>query len=84
MTKFVQISGQIDAEVAGKLDDMAIKLSRSRDWIVARAVEQYVADELDLVRSLDEADAEIDRGEFFTQEQIESWLAVRSRERTGG
>jgi predicted transcriptional regulator len=50
---------------------------RSRAWIVARAVEDYVRDEKAFFDSLDAAEAAIDRGEFFTQEDMETWLETK-------
>ena len=69
------ISGRVPTETAVKLDHLAERLDRSRGWIVARAVEQYVESEFELMESLDEAERQIDRGEFYAQEEMEAWVA---------
>ena len=79
MTHSAVVSGRIAAETAVKLDKLAERLDRSRAWIVARAVEQFVEEEAEFLASLDEAERQIDRGEFFTQEQMEAWFEARRR-----
>ena len=54
-----------------------MKLERPRGWVVARALARFVAEELALIDSLDEAEAQIDSGEFYTQEQMKEWFAAR-------
>lgn len=77
MTKAIIVSGRVDVDLAGRLDQLATKLERPRGWVVAKAIERYVAAELSLIESLDEAEAQIDRGEFLTQEQMEAWFNNR-------
>jgi len=75
------ITGRVDDELSEKLDQLAARMDRSRAWIVARAVEEFVLSESELFDSLDEAERQIDRGEYLTQEQMEAWLAERLRDR---
>jgi predicted transcriptional regulator len=75
MTKTAVVTGRIADETAAKLDRLAERLDRSRGWIVARAVEQYIAEESELLDSLDEAERQIERGEYFTQEEMVAWVA---------
>jgi predicted transcriptional regulator len=75
------ITGRVDEELSAKLDQLAARMDRSRAWIVARAVEDFVLSETELLDSLDEAERQIDRGEYLTQEQMEAWLAERIRDR---
>ena len=42
---------------------------------VAEAIHWFAEDEAALAESLDEADRQIDRGEFYTQEEMEAWVA---------
>jgi len=64
----------VTADVSSKLDRLAERFDRSRGWIVAKAVAHYVETELELQESLDEAERQIDRGEFYTQEEMEAWV----------
>ena len=75
MTKTAVVTGRVADETAAKLDRLAERLDRSRGWIVARAVEQYIAEESELLDSLDEAERQIERGEYFTQEEMVAWAA---------
>ncbi len=75
------ITGRVDDELSAKLDQLAVRMDRSRAWIVARAVEEFVLSESELFDSLDEAERQIDRGEYLTQEQMEAWFAERLRDR---
>jgi len=75
MSKTAVITGRVAKETAVRLDRLAERLDRSRGWLVARAVEQFVATETELLDSLDEAERQIDRGEYYTQEQMEAWVA---------
>ena len=77
MSKTVVITTRIPTDLASELDRLADKLGRSRGWIVARAIERFVTEELSLLDSLDEAEAQIDRGEFFTQDEMKAWFAAR-------
>ncbi|URW75194.1 ribbon-helix-helix protein, CopG family [Sphingomonas donggukensis] len=77
------ISGRVSADLSTKLDRLAERLDRSRAWIVAKAVEHYVESELELQDSLDEAERQIDRGEVFTQDEMDAWVAGLKRRDTG-
>ncbi|UZK65111.1 CopG family ribbon-helix-helix protein [Sphingomonas sp. M1-B02] len=80
MSKTIVITGRIDTETSTSLDRLAASMERSRAWIIARAVEEYVRSETELMDSLDEAEREIDRGEYLTQEEMTAWVASLRRE----
>ena len=71
------VTMQLDEAALAKLDSLAARSGRSRDAIAAAALDSYVAAELELIESLDEAEAQIERGEFHTQEQMEIWFEER-------
>ena len=71
------LNTRLDEAALGRLDELAARLRRSRESIVAEAVNAFVDDELALLRSLDEAAAQLERGEFLTQEQVEAWFEQR-------
>lgn len=74
------ITTQLDDTALARLEQLAARVGRSRDTLAATAINSFVDSELELVASLDEAEAQIERGEFYTQEQVEAWFDVR---RTG-
>ncbi|MDP5279445.1 ribbon-helix-helix protein, CopG family [Sphingomonas sp. DG1-23] len=80
MSKTTVITGRVAEETSTKLDRLAARMERSRSWIVARAVEEFVLSETELMDSLDEAEREIDRGEYLTQEEMEAWVAGLRRD----
>ena len=80
MSKSTVITSRLDDEISAKLDLLAARMERSRSWIVARAVEDFVLSETELMDSLDEAERQIDRGEFLTQEEMEAWVAGLHRD----
>jgi len=57
-------------EVAVKLDQLAEKLDRSRSYIAARAIEDFVAREEWQLAEIEAGLAEADRGEFGTPEEL--------------
>ena len=77
MSKSAVITARIATELAAELDRLADKLGRSRGWVIGRAIDRFVTEELSLLDSLDEAEAQIDRGEFFTQDEMKAWFAAR-------
>ncbi|NSX85763.1 CopG family ribbon-helix-helix protein [Rhizobium rhizogenes] len=57
-------------EVANKLDQLAEKLDRSRSYMAARAIEDFVAREEWQLAEIEAGVAEADRGEFGTSEDL--------------
>ena len=80
MSKTTVITGRVAEETSAKLDRLAARMERSRAWIVARAVEEFILSETDLLDSLDKAEEQIDRGEFLAQEEMEAWVASLTRD----
>ena len=80
MSKTTVITGRVAEETSAKLDRLAARMERSRSWIVARAVEEFVLSETELMDSLDEAERQIERGDYLTQEEMEAWVAGLRRD----
>ncbi len=78
------VTARIDEQLSADLDELAGRRERSRAWLIERAIAGFVADELELYRSLEEAEAQIDRGEYSTQEQVEAMFAVRGMQAQPG
>jgi len=57
-------------EVAVKLDQLAEKLDRSRSYMAARAIEDFVAREEWQLAEIEAGLAEADPGEFGTPEEL--------------
>ncbi len=71
---------RLDDEMLARLDALAADTDRSRSWIAAKAIEDYVALNAWQIAHIKEGIAQADRGEFATEEEldaIEAALQVR-------
>jgi predicted transcriptional regulator len=67
----IVVTARIDVETATKLDRLGEAFDRSRSWMLAQALKRYVEEGNAFLEDLLEADAQIARGEYVTQEEIE-------------
>lgn len=79
MSKTAVVTGRVPDSVSEQLDRLAARMDRSRSWVVSQAIEAFVAAETELLDSLEEAERQIDRGEFHSQDQMEAWVAELRR-----
>jgi len=79
MSKTSVITGRVPETVSEQLDRLAERMDRSRSWVISQAIEAFVVAETQLLDSLDEAERQIDCGEFRTQAQMEEWVAALRR-----
>ena len=77
MAKSIVVTARIGEQLSADLDELADRRDRSRAWLIEKAIAAFVGDELELYRSLEEADAQIDRGEFVTHEDLMAELKAR-------
>jgi predicted transcriptional regulator len=70
MTKSAIVTARVDPEIVAGLDLLAHRLERSRAWVVAKALERYVADERAFLDFLQEGVDALDRGDYITHEQL--------------
>ena len=79
MSKSVVVTARVTAETAAALDALAARLDRSRAWIVNKAIADHVRAYTEFLDFLQEGEDSIDRGEFYTQEEMEEWIASLKR-----
>jgi predicted transcriptional regulator len=79
MSKPHVITARIDDETLAGLSRLAKYHERSRAWLVAKAVEQYVKEETEFFAFIQEGEDSIERGDYLTQEQMEEWLQSLKR-----
>ncbi|GAC1329424.1 MAG: hypothetical protein NVSMB26_05720 [Beijerinckiaceae bacterium] len=60
----------LDANTLGALDRLAEKTDQSRDWLVAKAVENYVALHEWQTSKIEEGIAAADRGDFIDDAEL--------------
>lgn len=76
MTKAVVVTTRIDEVLADKLDALALDLDRSRGWLIAQAIDRYVAEEIALLDAIREGEADIAAGRTISQEAVERLFGV--------
>lgn len=79
MSKTVVITARVDEATLQSLDALAESRERTRAWLVAKAIKRYVEEETAFRAFIQEGEDAIDRGEYYTQEQMEEWFASRYR-----
>jgi predicted transcriptional regulator len=54
------------------LDRLASAMDRSRNWVINRALDRYIAEQAWQIEEIQKAIAEADRGEFATDEEVDA------------
>lgn len=75
------VTARISDDLAAQLDRLSSGYERPRGWVIVKALERYLPEELDLLDSLAEAEADIEAGRFYTQEQMEEMFKVTRGQR---
>lgn len=83
MNTTAPISARVDEATLKDLDRLAEELDRSRSWLVAQAVREYVKRETEFLEFIKIGEDEIESGDFLTQEEMEAWLEDRISKRAG-
>lgn len=63
---------RLEDEMLAKLDALAADTDRSRSWIAAKAIENYVELNAWQVAKIKEGIAQAGRGEFATEEELDA------------
>lgn len=77
----VVVTARIDAETAAKLDRIGSEYDRTRSWLVASAIKRYVEEGCAYLDLLQEGDDSIERGEFYTTEEVAAHFVKRASTR---
>ncbi len=67
------VTSHLPADLAEKLDGLAVRLERPKGWIVKQAIASYVALEEERHRMTLEALAEVDAKRTVEHAEIEAW-----------
>ncbi|MCA3628290.1 MAG: ribbon-helix-helix protein, CopG family [Methylobacterium sp.] len=57
------------------LDKLAQSMDRSRNWIVNRAIDRYLAEQAWQIEKIERGIAQADRGEFASEEEVRAAFA---------
>jgi predicted transcriptional regulator len=74
MNRPAAITARVDENTAIKLDQLADQLDRSRSWLIAKAVQEYVERETELLEMIRAGENDLAAGRVHTQEEMEAWL----------
>ena len=66
---------RLDDETLAKLDALAADTDRSRNWLAAKAIENYVELNAWQIARIKDGIAEADRSEFATEDEVEAVFA---------
>jgi predicted transcriptional regulator len=64
------ITARLDSDTRTRLEKLAASTSRSRSWLVAEAVKQYVTEQSWQVEAIEEGIREADAGNFATDDEV--------------
>lgn len=63
---------RLDDEMLAKLDALAVDTDRSRNWLAAKAIENYVELNAWQIEQIKAGLAEADRGEFVSEADLDA------------
>ena len=66
---------RLSDETTNRLDRLATKLDRSRSYVAAQAIEEFLAREAWQLAEIEAAVVEAERGEFATPADVEATLS---------
>jgi len=66
------ITARLDADTHVQLEKLAAATSRSRSWLVAEAVKQYVAEQSWQIEAIEKGIREADAGHFASDEEVKA------------
>ncbi len=70
---------RLDEETLKSLDDLAAQTDRSRSWLAAKAIEEFVALNAWQMAKIEEGIAAADRGDFASDEDMKKLRAKYTR-----
>ena len=65
---------RVSGDVLLRLDKLAKAIKRTRSWLAASAVENYVAEQERYMALIDQAEHEVEAGRFVPHEEVARWL----------
>lgn len=68
------MTAHVPVEMAEKIDELAERLDRSRGWIIKQALANWIADEEERRRLIQEALDEVDAGRLIDNDVVMAWI----------
>lgn len=73
MTDTKVLTAHVPLPLAEKVDQLAVRLDRSRGWIVKQALAAWVDQEEERSRLTSEALADVDAGRVIAHQAVQAW-----------
>ena len=61
---------RLDEDMIGRVDHLAVELSRSRSWVIKQAIERFLEYEEWFVHEVKDGLKEVERGEIATDDDV--------------
>lgn len=74
------VTAHVPVELAERVDEVAERLERSKNWIVKQALSAWLDQEEERSRLTREALAEVDAGRVIDHQAVQSWAESLSTE----
>ena len=76
------VTAKLPDEIVSRMDEIALRIDRSKSWIVREAVAEWLAEEQRRYELTLAALKSVDEGRTHSQEEIEKHFAARRKART--
>ncbi|AHC48465.1 CopG family ribbon-helix-helix protein [Achromobacter xylosoxidans] len=67
------LTAHVPLPLAEKVDQMAVRLDRSRGWIVKQALSAWIAQEEERDKLTEQALADVDAGRIVDDQAVQAW-----------
>ena len=75
------LTAHVPLDIAEKVDQMAVRLERSRGWIVKQALSAWINQEEERSRLTREAMADVDVGHVIDHQAVQAWADSLSQDK---
>ncbi|MCL5406584.1 MAG: ribbon-helix-helix protein, CopG family [Deltaproteobacteria bacterium] len=75
MSESVEVTARISAQDKELLDKLATSTGRSKDYLISRAIREYLQNQTWQIEETKRAIEEADAGEFAGEEEVEAFFA---------
>lgn len=75
------LTAHVPLPLAEKVDQMAVRMERSRGWIMKQALSAWIAQEEERSRLTREALADVDAGRVIAHQAVQAWADSLSTDR---
>ena len=72
-TETKALTAQVPRPLAEKVDQMAVRLERSRGWIIKQALSAWIDQEEERSRLTHEALSDVDAGRVIDHQAVQAW-----------